>query len=150
MCIRDRHIANWCTYMCRVRRCKPMAANHVNMLTDNEWEKYFYYCNHYVWFNVSVMSWDLQTSHLSLVSAAEANVSVSRHEALSSFNVSCPSLAVDVCIICMHANFPSRMNVWALYCMKQTNHRIQCPYLLLFSFHSLSEYRIQLILAFLS
>jgi len=38
------HAANWYTNVCKVRHCKPVT-NHVNMLTDNELEKLFYYCN---------------------------------------------------------------------------------------------------------
>ena len=99
------HVANWYTYVCRVRRCKPVVNNHINMSTDNEREKLVYYCNQYnVYFRsrevttscLGLVS-DVSTFRLGLISAAESNVSVwswspKLRASVSSFNVSSPSL----------------------------------------------------------
>ena len=51
------HVENWHTYVCKVRHCKPIVTNHINVLTDNEHGNTFYYRNHYnVYFNISVTS----------------------------------------------------------------------------------------------
>ena len=33
------HVTNWYTYVCRVRRCKPIVNNHVSTSRGNEREK---------------------------------------------------------------------------------------------------------------